>query len=58
MFFTPLQSNDNKKSHNSRFCSAHNNLVFVMVSMLFVGRHSARALDEPVCGMSHPNVKP
>jgi hypothetical protein len=40
MIFTPLPSNDNKKSCDNCFCSAHNNLIFVMVSMLFVGRYA------------------
>ena len=33
-----LRSNDNKKSRNNRFCSARNNLIFVVVSMVLV-RH-------------------
>jgi hypothetical protein len=33
----PLASNDIKKSRDKLFCSAHNNLIFVVVSMLFVG---------------------
>jgi hypothetical protein len=41
----PLASNDIKKSCDKLFCSAHNNLIFVVVSMLFVGH-------EPVRGMS------
>jgi hypothetical protein len=40
MIFTPLQSNNNKKSRNNCFCSANNNLIFVMVSILFVGRYA------------------
>jgi hypothetical protein len=40
MICTPLRSNDNKKSCDYRFCSAYNNLIFVVVSMLFVTRHA------------------
>jgi hypothetical protein len=42
MIFTPLQSNDNKKSRDNRFCSAHNNLILVVVSMLLVARRATR----------------
>jgi hypothetical protein len=47
----PLASNDIKKSHDKLFCSAHNNLIFVVVSMLFVGH-------EPVRGTSHCRTLP
>ena len=40
MICTPLRSNDNRKSRDYRFCSAYNNLIFVVVSMLVVTRHA------------------
>jgi hypothetical protein len=37
-----LQSNDNKRSHDNCFCSTHNNLILVLVSVLLVARRTMR----------------
>jgi hypothetical protein len=49
LVYTPLWSNNNKTNCDSCFCSAHNNFIFVVMSMLLVGR-------EPTRGTSRPNT--